>query len=134
MYLMRGDSIAPELARRMKPWWMKFFVGAFGQWLIPAVPFTEHYFLDDACVVRGEVKLPLVYVGGVASRQAADEVLSKGFEAIALARALIREPDFVNRLQREAQGDAVCDHCNHCAARIYTTSMGCHHLIGKAAP
>lgn len=139
MYLMRGDTIAPELSRRMKPWWMRMFVGAFGQWLIPPVPFTDHYFLEDACVVRGEVKLPLVYVGGVASRQAADEVLAKGFEAIALARALIREPDFVNRLQREEQqasprGPSICDHCNSCAARIYTTSMGCHHLIGKDAP
>jgi len=53
--------------------------------------------------------------------------LSHGFEAIALARALIREPDFVNRLQREEAASASrCDHCNYCAARIYTTNMACH--------
>lgn len=134
MYIMRGDTIAPELARRMRPWWMKAFVGALGEWLIPAVPYADHYFLDDACVVRGEVKLPLVYVGGVASRAAADRVLAKGFEAIAMARALLREPDFVRRLERGEAGEMRCDHCNHCAARIYTTSMACHHLVGKDAP
>ncbi len=134
MYLMRGDAIAPELGRRMKQWWMRLFLGLFGKQLIPAVKYEDHYFLEDACVVRGEVKLPLVYVGGVASRESADAVLAKGFDAIALARALIREPDFVNRLQREAAGELRCDHCNSCAARIYTTSMGCHYLIGKDAP
>ena len=54
-------------------------------------------------------------------------MLGHGFEAIALARALIREPDFVNRLQREeAATPTRCDHCNYCAARIYTTNMACH--------
>jgi len=135
MYIMRGDSIASELSRRMKPWWMRMFVGALGEWLIPPVPFTEAYFLEDAKVVRAEVKLPLVYVGGVASQAAVDRVLESGFQGIAMARALIREPDFLQRLRREGErGEARCDHCNHCAARIYTTSMGCHHLIGKTAP
>jgi hypothetical protein len=44
-----------------------------------------------------------------------------------MARALIRDPGFVRRLA-EAEGIAAgCDHCNYCAARIYTTSMACHH-------
>ncbi len=135
MFIMRGDTIAPELARRMSPWWMKAFVSAFGEWLIPPVPYADHYFLEDACVVRREVKLPLVYVGGVASRAAADRVLAEGFDAIAMARALLREPDFVERLRREGEaGESRCDHCNHCAARIYTTSAACHHLVGRDAP
>jgi 2,4-dienoyl-CoA reductase-like NADH-dependent reductase (Old Yellow Enzyme family) len=135
MYLMRGDSIAGELGRRMRPWWLRLFVRAFGAWLIPAVPYEDHYFLEDASVVRGEVRLPLVYVGGVTTRASADAVLARGFDAIALARALIREPDFVNRLKREEGDDeSRCDHCNTCAGRIYTTSMGCHHLIGRDAP
>lgn len=135
MYIMRGDSIAPELARRMKPWWLRAFVGAFGEWLIPPVPFVETYFLEDARVIRSEVRLPLIYVGGVASRAAIDRVMASGFDGIALARALIREPDFLLRIQREAvASEARCDHCNHCAARIYTTSMACHHLVGKTAP
>lgn len=131
MYIMRGAMPMREMSRRMTPWWMRFFAGTFGGWLVPEVPYADHYFLEDACVVRGEVKLPLIYVGGVASRDAASAVLAKGFDAIAMARALIREPDFVRRLEAEERAATTtpsrCDHCNVCAARIYTTSMACHH-------
>ena len=103
-------------------------VGRFGQWLIRPVPFTENYFLEDAAVVRRAVGLPLVYVGGATSRAGIDRVLAGGFDAVALARALLREPDFVRRLEREADARSPCDHCNYCAARIYTTSMACHQV------
>lgn len=136
MYIMRGPMPTKVMGKLMPQWWMRAFLGAFGEWLIPPVPYADHYFLEDAKVIRKEVKLPLVYVGGVASQAAADTVLASGFEAIALARALIREPDFVNRLQREQAGSrlegktadspSLCDHCNYCAARIYTTNMACH--------
>lgn len=130
MYIMRGPMPTKVMARLMPQWWMRGFVGAFGEWLIPPMKYEDHYFLEDAKRVRAALSLPLVYVGGVASRAAADAVLAEGFDAIALARALIREPDFVNRLQREeAGGEATptrCDHCNYCAARIYTSSMACH--------
>ncbi len=130
MYIMRGPMPTKVMGHLMTQWWMKGFVSAFGEWLIPPVPYEDHYFLDDAKAFRAALTLPLVYVGGVASRRAADEVLAEGFDAIALARALIREPDFVNRLRREeAAGERTpsrCDHCNYCAARIYTSNMACH--------
>ncbi len=132
MYIMRGPMPMKEMSKRMPQWWMRAFVGAFGEWMVPPVPYQDHYFLEDATVVRQALKLPLIYVGGVASRAAADAVLARGFDAIAMARALIREPGFVERLRQEeaaasAQAGSRCDHCNVCAARIYTTSMACHH-------
>jgi 2,4-dienoyl-CoA reductase-like NADH-dependent reductase (Old Yellow Enzyme family) len=68
-----------------------------------------------------------VYIGGAASRAAIDEALGHGFVAVAMARALIRDPGFVRRLAEAEGRTAGCDHCNYCAARIYTTSMACHH-------
>ncbi len=138
MYIMRGPMPMGEMTKRMTPWWMKTFARAFGGILVPEVPYADHYFLEDATVVRQAVKLPLVYVGGVASKTAADAVLARGFDAIAMARALIREPGFLRRLEQEERGagtPSLCDHCNVCAARIYTTSMACHHWpqLGGAA-
>jgi 2,4-dienoyl-CoA reductase-like NADH-dependent reductase (Old Yellow Enzyme family) len=137
MFIMRGPMPMKEMSRRMTPWWMRTFVGAFGEWLVPEVKYADHYFLDDAREVRRAVKLPLVYVGGVTSLASAKTVLAEGFEAIALARALIREPGFVSRVLAEEAKDAgtpgLCDHCNVCAARIYTTSMACHHWPGVMA-
>lgn len=133
MFIMRGPMPMKEMSQRMRPWWLRAFVGAFGGALVPEVPYRDLYFLEDALVARAAVKLPLVYVGGVTSRSSANRVLDGGFQAIALARALIREPDFVKRLEVEERADlsspSRCDHCNVCAARIYTTTMACHHLL-----
>ena len=137
MAIMRGAMPMAEMTRRMQPWWLKGFARAFGGALVPEVPYQDHYFLEEASAVRAAVRLPLVYVGGVASQASVDAVLARGFDAIAMARALIREPDFVRRLEAEAQrresSAARCDHCNHCAARIYTTSMACHHWPADGA-
>ena len=59
-----------------------------GQVMIPSVPFKEAYFLEDALKFRAELKMPLIYVGGLVSRAKIDEVLDNGFEAVQMARAL----------------------------------------------
>ncbi len=60
--------------------------------MIPTVPFKEAYFLEDALKFRSEIKIPLIYVGGLVSREKIDEVLNEGFEAVQMARALLNEP------------------------------------------
>jgi 2,4-dienoyl-CoA reductase-like NADH-dependent reductase (Old Yellow Enzyme family) len=75
------------------------------------------------------VKLPLIYVGGLLSGEKIDEVLEQGFEFVALARALICEPDFVNRLQREGAARSQCISSNYCIARMYSIEMACHQHI-----
>jgi 2,4-dienoyl-CoA reductase-like NADH-dependent reductase (Old Yellow Enzyme family) len=127
MYVMHGSMPTKVMAKLMPQWWLRALVGTFGGMLIASVPYRDTYFLQDALQIREATRMPLVYVGGVSSRGAADTVLSHGFEAIALARALIREPDFVDRLRRESEDEpSRCDHCNYCAARIYNSNMACH--------
>lgn len=126
MYVMHGAMPVKVMAKLMPQWWLRGLVGTFGGLLIPPVPWRDTYFLEDALEVRKSTKLPLVYVGGVTSQASVDRVLGHGFEAIAMARALIREPDFLQRLQREAGAASRCDHCNYCAARIYASNMACH--------
>lgn len=125
MYILRG-AMPMRVMRRGMPWWMRAGVAMVGERLVPEVPYREGYFLEDAAAVRGEVKVPLVYVGGAVSRAGIDSILGRGFEAVAMARALLREPDFVNRLAAE-DASSPCDHCNYCSARIYSTTMACHH-------
>ena len=85
--------------------------------------------------VREAVKLPLVYVGGLVSRTKIDEVLDAGFDCVAMARALINEPDFVNRMKNEGEERCGCDHTNYCIARMYSIEMACHkHLEGQLPP
>lgn len=127
MYVMRGAMPTAVMSRLIAQWWLRLGVALLGQRLIRPVPYADNYFLADALEVLRAVKLPLVYIGGAASRAAIDEALGHGFVAVAMARALIRDPAFVRRLAAAEGGAAGCDHCNYCAARIYTTTMACHH-------
>jgi 2,4-dienoyl-CoA reductase-like NADH-dependent reductase (Old Yellow Enzyme family) len=126
MVVMHGAMPTRVMGHLMSEALLKVGVTLFGKWLIPRVPYRDTYFLEDASAVRAEVRLPLVYVGGAASRASIDAVLARGFDAVAMARALIVDPAFVRRMAEDEQASAGCTHCNYCAARIYTTSMACH--------
>jgi 2,4-dienoyl-CoA reductase-like NADH-dependent reductase (Old Yellow Enzyme family) len=126
MVVMHGGMPTRVMGHLMTDRLLKVGLSLFGRWLIPSVPYRDAYFLDDASAVRQEVRLPLVYIGGAASRTSIDAALARGFDAVAMARALIVDPAFVRRLAEEEGARSPCDHCNYCAARIYTTSMACH--------
>ncbi len=127
MYVMRGEMPIFSMTYYMKQWWLKYGVRMVGHLMIPTVPFKELYFLDDAKLFRKNLKLPLVYVGGVVSRENADTVLDKeGFDFIQMGRALLNEPDFVNRMLRDGRHRCGCDHVNYCIARMYSREMACH--------
>ncbi len=127
MYVMRGAMPVRAMTHYMTCWWLKYGVRMAGRLMIPTIPFRECYFLEDALKFREALKMPLVYVGGLVSREGIDRVLDSGFELVQMARCLVNEPDFVNRLAREgADCRSRCDHKNYCIARMYTIDMKCH--------
>ena len=106
-----------------------------GKWMSPTVPFKEAYFLEDALRFRTEIKeIPLVYVGGLVSREKIDEVLDDGFEFVQMGRALLNEPGFVNRLRTEEKARCNCGHSNYCIGRMYTIEMACHQHLTEELP
>lgn len=133
MYVMRGPMPIKSMTYYMSPWWLKYGVKMAGRFMIPTVPYTETYFLDDAREFRRELKLPLIYVGGCSTRTGIDRVLDEGFEFVQMGRALLRRPDFVNRLAA-GEESAGCDHVNYCIARMYSREMACHHCAGDVPP
>ena len=125
MYVMRGEMPIRTMTHYMRCWWLKYGVRLFGKMMIKDEPYSDLYFLDDALQVRREVTLPLIYVGGCVSREGIDHVLDSGFEAVQMARALLNQPDFVNRMAAGEQRCG-CTHTNYCIARMYTLEMSCH--------
>ncbi|KRW57574.1 NADH:flavin oxidoreductase [Pseudomonas sp. TTU2014-080ASC] len=81
--------------------------------------FRELYFLETARQIRQKVTMPLALVGGVKSLSAAQQVLKEGIEVVALARALIHDPQFVNKLQSGQISQSACNSCNRCVMGIY---------------
>lgn len=126
MYVMRGAMPIHTMAHYMPIGWLPLGVRLAGRFMIPSEPFKEAYFLEDALKFREALKMPLVYVGGLTSRKKIDEVLNHGFEFVSMARALLNDPTFVNRMQQDEQAQCDCGHSNYCIARMYSLDMACH--------
>lgn len=130
MAVMRGRIPTKTMGYYMpwKMWPQKIVVSLFGQWMIKQYYFEECFFLENAKRFRRELKCPLVYVGGLVSRRGVERVLDEGFELVQMARALVNDPAFVNRMR---EGDintrSGCDHKDYCIARMYSIDMQCCH-------
>jgi 2,4-dienoyl-CoA reductase-like NADH-dependent reductase (Old Yellow Enzyme family) len=125
MYVMRGRMPVKIMGKGMQNPIMKAGVSLFGEILIKPEPFTENYFLEDALKFRKAVRMPLVYVGGLVSQENIDIVMEKGFEFVSMARALIHDPGFVNKLRSGEVTRSGCRHSNYCIAVMYSGEMKC---------
>lgn len=129
MDVMRGAMPFKTMTHYMEGWMMPLLVKLGGPFMVPARPFKEAYFLEDALKFREALNMPLCYIGGLISREKIDEVLDKGFEFVAMARALVNEPGFVNRMMADEKARSACDHSNYCIGRMYTIDMACHKCL-----
>ena len=104
MAVMRGRIPTKTMGYYMgwNEWLQKIVVTLFGQWMIKQYDFKECFFLDNAKKFREALQLPLVYVGGLVSREGIERVLGEGFELVQMGRALINDPAFVNKMREGA--------------------------------
>ncbi|PRX67780.1 2,4-dienoyl-CoA reductase-like NADH-dependent reductase (Old Yellow Enzyme family) [Nonomuraea fuscirosea] len=119
MYLFRGEAPLREFAATFKQP-MRLGVRLTGGRFIRAYPYQEAYLLDGARRFRAALKLPLILLGGISQRATMDLAMAEGFEFVAMARALLREPDLVNRLRADPATRSLCVHCNKCMPTIFT--------------
>lgn len=125
MAVMRG-LIPLYTMSYYSPWWLRLFIRYFGPFMIKQFPFSECYFLEDAKKFREALKGPLVYVGGLVSREGIDRALDAGFDLVQMGRALVNDPAFVDKLRTGDQTTrSGCDHRNYCIARMYSVDMKC---------
>jgi 2,4-dienoyl-CoA reductase-like NADH-dependent reductase (Old Yellow Enzyme family) len=118
MYLFKGDAPIEEMAQVM-PKAVRPAFKAFGKKFMPSYPFEEAYFLPFARQFREALSMPLVLLGGVNRLDTVHRAMSEGFEFVAMGRALLREPDLLQRWQKGLTSEALCIHCNKCVPTIY---------------
>ncbi|HEX4977879.1 MAG TPA: NADH:flavin oxidoreductase [Nocardioides sp.] len=119
MYLFRGGVPLKEFAAQMS-FPLNVGVRLSGNRFFRSYPFEEAYLLEHARRFRQELSMPLTYLGGVNRRETVEAVMAEGFEYVAMARALLKEPDLVARMQRGEASAGTCSHCNQCMPTIYT--------------
>lgn len=130
MYLFRGDAPVKEFAAAFKPplrWGIRMTDHRFFR----EYPYRDAYLLREARLFRAELTIPLILLGGITNRTTMDLAMAEGFEFVAMARALLAEPDLVNRIAAEgSQVRSACTHCNQCMATIYRRT----HCVVTGAP
>jgi 2,4-dienoyl-CoA reductase-like NADH-dependent reductase (Old Yellow Enzyme family) len=125
MYLFRGDAPIHEMAASM-PGPVKLGLKLFGRFIFKTYPFEEAFFRSYARQFRDALDMPLILLGGINRRATIEQAMEEGFEFVAMGRALLREPDLINRYASEEANDSLCVHCNKCMASIY---QGTHCVI-----
>jgi 2,4-dienoyl-CoA reductase-like NADH-dependent reductase (Old Yellow Enzyme family) len=118
MYLFRGDVPRKEFAATL-PALLRPVFKLVGRRFMPEYPYEEAYFFDDAMRFRTALDLPLVLLGGVSRLDTVERALGAGFDFVAMGRALLREPDLVNRMREGQATESACIHCNKCMPTIY---------------
>ncbi len=120
MYLFRGEAPVEEMAATMPPA-MRLGFRVVAPRMMPSYPWEEAFFLPYARQFRAALQLPLVLLGGVTRLETAEQALSEGFSFVAMARALLREPDLPRRWQAAGGSgvESLCVHCNKCMPTIY---------------
>jgi 2,4-dienoyl-CoA reductase-like NADH-dependent reductase (Old Yellow Enzyme family) len=118
MYLFRGEAPVAEMARAM-PKVIRPAFRLFGRAFLREYPYEEAYLLPYARQFRAALDMPLILLGGINRIETVRQALGEGFDFVAMGRALLREPDLLDRWQAGATHESLCVHCNKCMATIY---------------
>jgi 2,4-dienoyl-CoA reductase-like NADH-dependent reductase (Old Yellow Enzyme family) len=118
MFLLRGDAPRkamfeddPNAVRRTV---MRIGAPLF----IREIPFEEAFFRPSAERFRRAVDTPVMLLGGLTRRDSMVDAIDGGFAFVTLGRALLREPDLVNRYAAEEATTSRCIPCNLCIAKV----------------
>ncbi|GAA3396781.1 NADH:flavin oxidoreductase [Cryptosporangium minutisporangium] len=121
MYLFKGDAPVREFAAVL-PAPVRTGARLAGHRFLREYPYSDGYLLDDARQVRAAVKLPMILLGGITNKAIMDTAMAEGFEFVALGRALLREPDLINRLRADPGARSLCNHNNKCMPTTFQRS------------
>lgn len=119
MYLFRGDVPVDDFAAKMKQPF-KTGVKLFGKKALGEYPYHDLYMLESARqfvpVMRNT---QLIVLGGINSLDHVETGLREGFDFVAMGRALLREPDLVNRMRADRSTVGRCNHNNKCMYTVF---------------
>jgi 2,4-dienoyl-CoA reductase-like NADH-dependent reductase (Old Yellow Enzyme family) len=134
MYLFRGEAPVAEFAATMPPmvrWGMRT---PAGRGFLKRYDFEEAYLQPKALEFRRAVAMPLMLLGGINRLDTMRQAMADGFDFVVMGRALLREPDLVNRLQAGAAVSGICIHCNRCMPTIYSGTRCPEWAPGEVIP
>lgn len=124
MYLMRGEVPIDEMIAAERSPLRRLGLRLFAPSIVKPYPFEEAFLLPAARRVRAAVRMPLMLLGGVTRLATMRAAMAEGFEFVAMARALLFDPDLVRHYQ-EGAGESGCTHCNRCMTAMERGGTRC---------
>jgi 2,4-dienoyl-CoA reductase-like NADH-dependent reductase (Old Yellow Enzyme family) len=120
MYYFRGDPPLREFGDTLPPA-LRLGFRLVGHRFLKSYPYEEAYFRPLARqFLSALTSTPLVLLGGITERATIESALAEGFAFVAMARALLREPDLPKRMEAGTATSSLCIHCNKCMPTIYS--------------
>ncbi len=117
-YLFRGERPLRAMIAAERSLRQKLALTLFGPLVIRSYPYEKMYFLPLAREFRRALSLPLVLLGGIKDRADIEAGLAEGFDAVAMARALLHDPALIAKYQAGSQMQSSCIPCNGCIAEM----------------
>jgi len=124
-YLLRGGVPLAGMIMNGKSIFEKLTMAIFGPFIIKKYKYQSNFFLDQAKVIRKHVKIPLVYLGGVDSKDGIEEILEAKFDFIGIARALIHDSNFLLKIKNGSIEQSACTRCNKCIVEMDRNGVKC---------
>jgi len=125
LMMLRGNVPTMEMVKNQTNWLTKIGLFLFGRFMVQTYKFEELFLLEEARKVREAVNIPVVLIGGVCSIDNMEKAMDEGFDFVAVGRAIIMDPDIINKMQRGEVQASECDHCNRCIAEMEKGGVWC---------
>lgn len=129
-YLLRGEVPLRAMARVERDPLQRWALRLFGPLFVRPWRYSSAFFFDDAAALLDDLReaghqVPVALLGGVDSAAVIARALARGFGFVALGRALLADPDLVERLCAGEDVVSRCDHCNQCVATMDEGGVRC---------
>ena len=119
MFLFKGGTPVKEFGATL-PWYLRPGFRLVGSKFLRSYPYQEGYFREMAEQFRDLLDLPIILLGGISDLATAESAIDDGFDFVAMGRALLHDPELVNRYRDGTATTSGCIHCNRCMPTIYT--------------
>lgn len=119
MFLFRGGIPVDDMAATQK---FPFNLGVklFGKRILGDYPYHDLYMLESARQFVPKMKnTKLMLLGGINNYEHMQRGIDEGFDFVVMGRALLREPDLVNKVKADRGAQGLCIHCNKCMYTVF---------------
>lgn len=119
MFMFRGGIPVDDLVANQK---FPFNIGSriLGKRIMGDYPYYDLHMLESARQFVPKMKnTKLILLGGINNLEHMQTGIDEGFDFVAMGRALLREPNLVNKVREDHTAEGLCIHCNKCMYTVF---------------